>query len=249
MTDESPALLAVQAAAYAGLDAVLSVMPLDLCAYLHVGEDLGPQLYLRRPMLADLDPADAFRLFSTLRDRLDGASDDVEHTRVDAFDALVAVSTGPRSRGLWIAGRRDGEIDGPDAKVATELGQAIMAICHLAENTTRASFAPTVVRVAVDTTETGATAEVALDQQGGITIGTGDAATPIAAVAWATLDAIDQSLKLVAADEDGIDQSRAVLALIRDDQGRSSVGAALSDAGSLRAAAEATVNAVASLRS
>ena len=249
MSEESPALLAVQSVAYAGLDALLSVMPLDLCAYLHVGEELGPQLYLRRPMLAELDPSDAFRLFSTLRDRLDGVEDGVVQARVDTFESMVAVTSGPRSRGLWVAGRRDGELDSSESTLATNLAQSIMRVCHLAESTTRSSVAATVVRVAVDTTDTGAHAEVALDHPGGISVGAGTGATPIVAVAWATLDALDASLKLVAAAEDGIDQSRAVLALIRDDQGRSAVGAALSDDGSLRAAAEATVTAVGALRS
>lgn len=246
MTDESPVLLAVQTAAYAGLDALLTVMPLDLCAYLHVGEELGPQLYLRRPMLADLDPADAFRLFTTLRDQIDG-EDDAVSRRVDQFDAVIAVSTGARSRGLWVAGRRDRELDPDESTTARNLGQSIMSICHLAETTTTSPFGITVLRVAVDSTEAGATAEVALDNGAGVVIGEGTAATPIAAVAWATLDALDPTVKLVAADEDAIEESLAVLAMIRDDHGVASVGAALSDGGSLRAAAEATLAAVTSL--
>jgi hypothetical protein len=247
VTDESPVLLAVQSTAYAGLDALLSIMPLDLCAYLHVGENLGPQLYLRRPALAELDPADAFRLFSTLRDEID-IDDDMVSRRVDLFDAVVAVSNGPRSRGLWVAGRRGGELDTNESATARNLGQSIMSVCHLAENTSGSAFGVSVLRVAVDSSDNGASAEVAVDHGNGVAIGRGIAPTPLAAVAWATLDALDPSLKLVAADEDTIDQSRAVLAMIRDDHGASSVGAALSDGGSLRAAAEATIAAVSSLR-
>jgi hypothetical protein len=249
MSEESAALIAVQSVAYAGLDGLLSVVPLDLCAYLHVGEELGPQLYLRRPMLAELDPADAFRLFSTLRDLLENTDhDEPVRARVDAFDALVTVSSGERSRGLWVAGRREGYLDEAQEAVARALGRSIMTVCHLAEGATGGTFAPTIVRVAVDTTEAGVSAEVAIDHGGGIGIGRGDAPTPVAAVAWATLDALDPSLKLIAADEDGIDHSRVVLALIRDDLGDSAVGAALADNGSLRAAAEATLSAVAALR-
>ena len=248
MTEEPAALVAVQSAAYAGLDTLLGVMPLDLCGYLHVGEQLGPQLYLRRPMLADLDPAEAFRLFSSLRDLLEGSDEAVTQADVEHFDAMVVRSTGAQSRGLWVAGRRDGPMTDAEVTLAANLAQGIMLVCHLAEAATTPSFAASVVRVAVDTTEAGVNAEVALGYQGGTVIGQGKAPTPVAAVAWATVDALDPSLKVVAADEDGIDQSRVVLTLLRNDQGDTAVGAALADAGSLRAAAEATISAITSFR-
>jgi len=132
------ALLSVQAVAYAGLDALLSVLPLDLCGYLHGGADLGPQLYLRRPTLSDLDSAEALGLLTTLQDLLDDSCDGTTHSRVDVFDAIVAVSSGPKSRGLWIAARRDGVLEAAEAAVVTSLARSIAAVCHLAECAARA---------------------------------------------------------------------------------------------------------------
>lgn len=239
MTDAGLTPLTVQSVAYAGLDALLAAAPLDLCAYLHVGDQLGPQLYLRQPTLADLDPADAFRLFSTLRDLLDERPQEDLRTRIDVFDASVAVSSGSRSHGLWAAGRRDGLRD-EDAATAVSLGRAIMTVCHAAESAAAASSLPVVVRVGVDTRGDRTTAEVEIDGGRSIT-GYGSGATPLAAVATATIDALAPSFKLIAADEDTIDDQRVVLVLVRDDQGDSTVGSALVDRGALVAAAEATL--------
>jgi hypothetical protein len=248
MSDESPTLLAVQSVAYAGLDTLLAAVPLELCAYLHVGEQLGPQLYLRRPMLAELDPATAFRLFSTLRDLLDETSDEDAPRYIEGFEACVTMSTGPQSRGLWVAGRRDG-LDEEQAALVGELGRGIMAVCHLAETATGGATPANVVRVSVDSSDRGAEAEVAIDRQGSVVTGVGTSPTPLAAVAWATIHALDPSVKLVAADEDDIGETRVVLVLLRNDDGRHAVGSSIADAGSLRGAADATVNALAALRS
>src|SRR3954468_12781939 len=121
---EPTAGIAVQNVAYSGLDALLGAVPVDLCAYLHVGQQLGPQLYLRRPTLAALDPADAFRLFSALRDQLEEA-DGESRMKIDAFDAFVVASAGPHSRGLWVAGRRDDTLTDDDAATAAALGRAV----------------------------------------------------------------------------------------------------------------------------
>lgn len=130
--------MSVQSVAYAGLDALLSVLPLDLCGYLHVGEHLGPQLYLRRPMLSEVDSNEARQLLSTLRNLLDNTSDGTMHSRFDVFDAIVAASSGPESRGLWIAARRDRVLETAEATVATSLARSIAAVCHIAECAVRA---------------------------------------------------------------------------------------------------------------
>jgi hypothetical protein len=247
MSDGSASLLTVQSVAYAGLDVLLSALPLDLCAYLHVGEQLGPQLYLRRPTLSELDPADAFRLFSSLRDLLDAAPAEDVRCRIEDFEALIAVSAGRNSRGLWVAGRHDEALGEDDGAVVTDLGRAIMGVCHAAETTAIDRAPSTIVRVTVETSDTGMRAEVAVDHEGREVIGQADAPTALAAVAWATLEAVDPSLKLVAADEDGVDDTRVVLVLVRDATGRSSVGASLADGGPLRAAAAAALVAVSGL--
>jgi len=240
MTEEAPAL-GVQSIAYAGLDALLIAVPLELCGYLHVGQDAGPQLYLRRPRLADLEPNDAFRLFSTIRDQLDESGTDARRVQVDGFDAVMEGSSGPNSRGLWVAGRHDAAITESDAAVVGALGRAVMGVCHAAEAVAIGNASASVVRVTIETSDDGMQAEVALDHAGQERVGRGGASTALSAVASATLDAIDPSLKLVAADEDAISESRAVLVLVRDGLGRSSVGASLIGGDPLRAAATAAV--------
>jgi hypothetical protein len=240
--------LAVQSVAYAGLDTLLLAVPLDLCAYLHVGEELGPQLYLRRPTLGGLDPAEAFQLFSSLRDLLDDPAPDVAAAKVGAFDAAVGRSSGPRSRGLWVVGSRGGPLPEAQVEVARAIGDNVMAVCHAAE-ALRASpttvVPPSVERVAVETTDAGLRAEVSVIAAGGVGNGSGTAASALAAVAIATLAAIGSDRKLVAAEEDGIGETRVVLVLTMDEDGRLSVGSAIAEGGPLAAAADAALLAAA----
>jgi len=238
--------IAVQNVAYSGLDALLTAVPVDLCAYLHVGQQLGPQLYLRRPTLAALDPADAFRLFSALRDKLDEA-DGESRMKIDAFDAFGVTSAGPHSRGLWVAGRRDDALTDEDAATAASLGRAVMQVCHTAETASVAYTPSVVLRVAVETIATGMRATVTVQHEGAERIGHGDAGAALPAVAWGALDALDPSLKLVAAAEAGRDDERVGLVLVRDAAGRSSVGAALVGSDPRRASASAALVAASDL--
>jgi len=238
--------LAVQSVAYAGLDTLLLAIPLDLCAYLHVGEELGPQLYLRRPTLGGLDPAEAFQLFSSLRDLLDDPAPDVADAKVGAFDAAVVRSTGPRSRGLWVIGSRSGPLPAEQVEVARAVGESVMAVCHAAEAVVPGAavpVAPSVERVAVETTDAGLRAEVSVLADKGVGSGVGVAASALAAVATATLDAVGSPRKLVAAEEDGIGETRVVLVLTMDDAGQLSVGSAIAEGGPLAAAADAALRA------
>lgn len=244
MTDG--AATAVQDVAYAGLDALLVAVPFELCAYLHVGEQLGPQLYLRRPTLAELEPADAFRLFSALRDQLDAPTDGEGGERrleVEGFDAIAAVSSGSRSRGLWVAGRRPDGLADSEAQLARQLGDAVMRICHAAETVALGGARATVARVSVESAGESAVATVVVDHEGAERTGRADGAAAIPAVASATLDALDRDLKLIAAAEDGLDELRVVLVLARDGLGRASAGAALVGVDPLRAAAAAALDA------
>ena len=239
--------LAVQSVAYAGLDTLLLAIPLDLCAYLHVGEELGPQLYLRRPTLAGLDPAEAFQLFSSLRDLLDDPSPDVAEAAVGTFAAAVVRSAGPRSRGLWVVGSRSGPLPAEQVEVARAVGANVMAVCHAAEAMVpgaAAPVAPSVERVAVETTDAGLRAEVSVLGDRGVGNGTGVASSALAAVSLATLDAVGSTRKLVAAEEDGIGETRVVLVLTMDDAGELSIGSAIAEGGPLAAAADATLRAV-----
>lgn len=238
--------LAVQSVAYAGLDTLLLALPLDLCAYLHVGEELGPQLYLRRPTLGGLDPAEAFQLFSSLRDLLDDASGEIGDATVGAFHAAVVRSSGLRSRGLWVIGSRGGPLPTEQVDVAQAIGENVMAICHAAEAVragATVAVVPTIERVAVETTDAGLRAEVSVLGDGGVGSGTGVGPSALAAVATATLDAVGSTRKLVAAEEDGIGDTRVVLVLTMDDAGELAIGSALAEGGPLAAAAEAALHA------
>lgn len=239
--------LAVQSVAYAGLDTLLLAVPLDLCAYLHVGEELGPQLYLRRPTLGALDPAEAFQLFSSLRDLLDDPAPDLTDAKVATFDAAVLRSSGMRSRGLWVVGSQTGPLSSPQLEVARAVGENVMALCHAAEALRADAPSPvaaSVERVAVETTEAGLKAEVSVIGAAGVGNGSGTASSALAAVAVATLDAIGSGRKLVAAEEDGIGETRVVLVLTMDDAGELSIGSAIAEGGPLAAAADATLRAV-----
>ena len=241
--------LAVQTVAYAGLDALLAVRSFDLCAYLHVGEQLGPQLYLRQPTLASLDPAAAFRLFSALRDQLDEAPTEDARLTIEDFDSIVVPSAGPHSRGLFVAGAKGEPLDEEDATIAGGLAQAVMGVCHLAETALIRHAPPTIRQVTVETRDGRAHATVALVHEGEERTGDGDDAAAVRAVAVATLSALDPSLKVEAADEDGIGDERAVLVLVRDAAGRVGVGASLVDGDTMSSAAEAALAAASTLAS
>jgi len=236
--------LGVQTLAYAGLDAVLAVHPLDLCAYLHVGSEVGPQLYLRRPTLGALEPAEAFSLFSALRDLLDEPGDGP--LTVAGFEAIAIPSRGSASRGLWVVGNRAGPLDPDVRRAAAELGRAVMLLCHEAERVSSGSSAPVVVRVSTETAENGVRAEVAVLTAQGEQLGRGEAEAPLTAVGWATLAALDPSVKLLGADEDVINQTRVILVLLRDAAGETWAGSAVVGSDPLRAAALATLAALAS---
>lgn len=239
--------LAVQTVAYAGLDALLTVRPFDLCAYLHVGEQLGPQLYLRRPTLASLDPADAFRLFSALRDQLEEAPGEESRITLEDFDSLVVPSAGPHSRGLWVVGTRGAPLTADDAGVASSVAGGVMVVCHLAETALVRHAPPSVRHVAVETRSSGVHATVTLDHEGEQRVGNADATAPLMAVASATLHALDPSLKVGAAAEDTIGTERAVLVLVHDAAGRAAVGAALVAGDAMSSGATAALSAAARL--
>jgi hypothetical protein len=96
--------LVVQHLAYAALDALRVVVPLDLCAYLHVTDGDGPQLYLRTPDLSSMTAAQAFDVFTALRDAVDGDEATTSRCRIGRFDAVAIRTKGPRSSGVFVVG-------------------------------------------------------------------------------------------------------------------------------------------------
>jgi hypothetical protein len=138
--DPHPELdLSVQELIYAGLEAVEAAISIDLCAYLHVSGDFGPQLFLSSPNLSNLSPAVAFDLFSGLRDALDWAAlnatePGIEQTCVLAgYESVTVATAGPISRGLFAVGRTARPLLDQERHVATRLCSALGNACHRLE--------------------------------------------------------------------------------------------------------------------
>jgi hypothetical protein len=130
--------LSAQELIYAGLEALEAAVALDLCAYLHVSGDFGPQLFLSSPALSSLDPAQAFDLFCALRDALDWAAmqaDDASERVVElaGFSAVTVTTDGPHSRGLHAVGRSGRPLMDQERAVAGRLARALGTACHRLE--------------------------------------------------------------------------------------------------------------------
>ena len=233
----------VQRVAYAGLDALRAALSLDLCAYLHTAADAGPQLYLRAPDLSRLDATDAFNLFTALRDTLDSQETESASAPIIGFESFSVVTAGLRSRGLFVVGRRDESLGDDERQIVTTLCRAVGSVSHALADAGLDDPDPTPVRVAVEITAGQAKADVLVSRRGELRIGQGEAPSPTVAVALATLDALDPSLKLIHSSEDDIGGERAVLVLVRDEGGATALGSALCGADHLHATAGAALQA------
>jgi len=244
--------LAIQELVYGGLEAISTVMPLDFCAYLHAAGDLGPQLYLARPTLAEMDATEAFNLFTALRDTLLDDHDGDETILLGGYLAVAVSTRGRYSRGLHVIGRRDVSLDEAERELAVKLCRSFGRTAHALEDSTdHPKPVPGPVRVAVELLGDLTRAEVAVPIAGEIRTGQAEAPSAPRAVALAVIDAVDQSLKLGEAIEGEIASERAVLVLLADERGRSALGAALCGAGAdpLQATATAAIEAASRLSS
>ena len=140
--------LSTQELIYAGLEALEAAVSVDLCAYLHVSGDFGPQLFLSSPVLSSLDPSVAFDLFCALRDALDWAAMQGDATEVGersvelaGFSAVTIATTGPDSRGLHAVGRTGRPLIEQERAVAGRLARALGTACHRLETAARATAA------------------------------------------------------------------------------------------------------------
>ena len=242
--------LVIQDLVYSGLDALGTAMSLDLAAYLHAAGDLGPQLYLSRPSLAEMDATEAFNLFSALRDTLQDEHDGDEIILLGGYLALAVTTRGRHSRGLHVIGRRERSLEEPERELSVKLCRSFGRAAHSLESAPdrpRTSVVP--ARVAVELVGDLTRAEVAIPIGGEVRTGTAEAPAAPRAVALAVIDAVDQSLKLGEAIEGEIGTERAVLVLISDERGRSVLGASLCGTGSdpLQATATATLDAASRL--
>lgn len=209
---------AAQEAIYAGLDALLSVVPLDLCAYLHLPSHGGPQLYLRRPDLSSLDSSAAFTLFGALRDA--AAS---EQPEIPGYNAVFVATAGAGSRGLHAIGRRDAKLDDHERGVADALCRATAAVAHAMESTQK-RFEPARVGVEITGDIVVATAEVyAGDERWS---GRAERPTPHEAVCAAVLDAVRPDVALTAAKPVDVGDGKAAVVLV-EGAGAQRLGSAL----------------------
>ena len=253
MTQQQPqteAGLVIQDLVYAGLDALGTTMSLDLCAYLHAAGDLGPQLYLSRPSLAEMDATEAFNLFSALRDTLEDEHDGDEIILLGGYLALAVTTRGRHSRGLHVIGRRDLSLEEPERELSVKLCRSFGRATHALESAPdRPRVVASPARVAVELVGDLTRAEVAVPIGGEVRTGTAEAPSAPRAVALAVIDAVDQSLKLGEAIEGEIGTERAVLVLLSDERGRTVLGASLCGTGSdpLQATASATLDAASRL--
>jgi hypothetical protein len=248
--------LMLQDIVYAGLEAMRTAIPLDLCAYLHAAEDQGPQLFLGTPDLASIDPTEAFSLFSALRDALHDPHEGDETMLLGGYLAVAVSSEGPHSRGLHVVGRKETPFEDPERGVIARLSASLGAIVHSFEQPHVATVAREVagapIRVAVEMLSDRARAEVSAPFGDEIRTGTAEAATAPRAVALAVIDAVDASLKLRDTVEGEVAGERVVLVLLSDQSEIVSLGAALIDqaaSDALRATATAALEAALRLTS
>jgi len=249
-TPQTEAGLVIQDLVYGGLEALAAAMPLDLSAYLHAAGDLGPQLYLSKPSLAEMDATEAFNVFSALRDALEDEHEGDEIILLGGYLAVGVSSRGRYSRGLHVIGRRERALEEHERELAVKLCRSFGRATHTLEMAgEHPRTVPTAARVTVELAGDMTRAEVAVPLLGEIRTGTAEAPSAPRAVALAVIDAVDQSLKLGEAIEGEISSERAVLVLLADERGRNALGAALCGAGAdpLQATATATLDAASRL--
>ena len=234
--------LVIQDVIYAGLDALLAAMPLDLCAYLHLAEGAGPQLYLRTPDLSSMDANECFALFGALRDALDANEADDTPLEVRGFHALSINTPGSQSRGLHVVGRRTGALDEQESRLAGRLSHALGVATHALEAVAPPAAEPT-LRLSVEVVEGGPQADIALDAGGQTRTGRGIAESPFEAVALAVLDAFRGEFRLVHAGLQEAGSERVALVIVEGVHGGHGLGSALGQ-DPLQATASAALEAV-----
>jgi hypothetical protein len=238
--------LVIQDLIYAGLDALLAAMPLDLCAYLHLAEGAGPQLYLRTPQLSAMDANECFALFGSLRDALDANSAEDGPLDLRGFHGHGMNTRGRRSRGLHVVGRRDEALDDRESALASRIAHAMGAATHALEALGPPPPEPT-LRLSVEVVEGGPQADISLEGGGEPRTGRGTAESPFEAVALAVLDAFDGGFDLLYAGLQEAGGERVALVII-DGRGLGrALGSALGQ-DPLQATAAAALEAVSRLR-
>lgn len=246
---ERDAALVLQDLIYGGLELLKTAAGADLCAYLHTSDDHGPQLYLAAPELGATDPAEAFTLFTALRDALDDDHEGDEAFLISSYVAVAITTAGPGSRGLHVVGRLDEPLE-PDAReTVARMARAIGALVHAWQappQPAQMAQAPgRIQRVAVETADGRAHAEVTAAVGDELRTGVGEAPSAAHAVAQAVLELLGRDLKLADASDGDIGGERVALVLVIDGLERRAVGSGLvtETTDLLRATAHATLEA------
>lgn len=239
--------LVVQDLAYAALDALRATEAVDLCAYLHILDGDGPQLYLRAPDLASMTAAQAFDVFTALRDAVDQAAEVVTRCRIGRFDAVAVRSVGERSSGVFFVGR-EGEPLSDDRLATVEsvcraLGEACQLVEEAAPEGGEGAASP-IARVDVSVSDGTVEATVAVIVDGGEREGRGRAPATLEAVANAALDAAAPDVKLGGVADADVAGERVVAVLLRTADDRTLLGSALAGGDPVRATAVATLDAL-----
>jgi hypothetical protein len=238
--------LAVQEVAYAALDAIRAMVPVDLCAYLHLPAGAGPQLFLRAPELSALDATGAFALFAGLQDAAMQDEDGPVDAEVAGFEAFGVSVRGTASRGLYMFARATGPLDDNEQRLIADVGRALGAAIQTLEDAGRTRQFEHPLNVSIELRGGIARAEVVIPGAGEPRTGHGQAAAATSAVAEAALDAIDSRLKLGALSETEVGSERVMVAVVRSDD-RVAVAAVLPGHDPLQAAAWATSEAAGKL--
>ena len=238
--------LVIQDVIYAGLDALLAAMPLELCAYLHLAEGAGPQLYLRTPDLSSMDANECFALFGALRDALEANEQDDSPLDVRGFHAFTMNTPGTRSRGLHVVGRRAGALDEHERNLAGRISHAMSAATHSLEAIGPPAEEPT-LRLSVEVVDGGPQADISLEAGGQTRSGRGSAESPFEAVALAVLDAFSEDYELAHAGLQEAGGERVALVIVQSPGAGRGLGSALGQ-DPLQATAAAALEAVRRLR-
>ena len=172
---------------------------------------------------------------------------DVDIAGLVGCHAVTLRTVGPRSKGLSVLGRRGDTLSGDERGHAVTLARAVGAVCHAVETASGPESAPETLRVLVTTSGGQAEAEVAVGLAAEVRTGRGRDESPLAAVARAAIDTVDPTIQLVHAADDELGGERAVVVVVRGNDDATAIGAALSGSDSLRAAANAALEATARL--
>jgi hypothetical protein len=221
----------------AGLDALASVLPLDLCAHLD-DSPAGAQLYLRVPSLASLDATAAYRLFADLRTALDKAGvapGDPHVVEVDGVPAVAITTAGGHTRRVTVAGRREGPLSPGEVDAVVHLARALA----LVEPAATAADGP--LRVSVELSGVTARAVVTVGGPGNESSGMSEAGGSTEAVARAALDALSSDVAYEGVGELALGAERAVVVLVRRPDGSPALGAAVVGADLLHSVASAAI--------